>query len=77
MYLDVRVQPTFRDYRTHLLQHLHLQDQHVLAIASCLAILQTGNIIAYLWNFGGTDTSNLQNPIVSFTTPGVHPVTML
>ena len=41
-----------------------------------LSNTSTGNIIAYLWNFGGTDTSNLQNPIVSFTTPGVHPVTL-
>ena len=31
---------------------------------------------SYLWNFGGTDTSNLQNPVVSFTTQGVHPVTL-
>ncbi len=41
-----------------------------------LSNTSTGNIISYLWNFGGTDTSNLQNPIVSFTTPGVHPVTL-
>jgi gliding motility-associated-like protein len=37
----------------------------------------TGNPISWNWDFGGGNLSNLQNPVMTFSTPGVYSVTLV
>ncbi len=43
---------------------------------SDLSFIPAGNIAQWHWDFGDGDTSNLQNPVHYFTSPGNHTVTL-
>jgi PKD repeat protein len=39
--------------------------------------LSTGNIVSWEWDFGNGITSNIQNPLVIFTEPGIYTVSLI
>lgn len=38
--------------------------------------LSTGNVTGWLWDFGNANTSTLQNPIATYSTPGTYTITL-